>query len=294
MNKGRNALGRGLGALIPGASSGSAVQVEAGPAGGGPAEIEVERIDPNPEQPRRIFDAEQLERLAESIRRHGVLQPVVVRAAGERYELVVGERRWRAAQVAGRKTIPAVIAEIAPKDRLELALVENVQRHHLNPIELALAFRALAEGGATQEEIGERVALDRSTVANHLRLLELGRDLQADVEHGRLSVGHAKAILQIQSPEQRRQLRDRIVAQQLSVRAAEEAARNLGGTAERKTRVAPSQTDPNLGHLVDALRERLKTRVRVAGAASGRGQIEIEFYGAGELDRIARIILEGM
>ncbi len=294
MNKGRNALGRGLGALIPGASSGSAVQVEAGPAGGGPAEIEVERIDPNPEQPRRIFDAEQLERLAESIRRHGVLQPVVVRAAGERYELVVGERRWRAAQVAGRKTIPAVIAEIAPKDRLELALVENVQRHDLNPIELALAFRALAEGGATQEEIGERVALDRSTVANHLRLLELGRDLQADVEHGRLSVGHAKAILQIQNPEQRRQLRDRIVAQQLSVRAAEEAARSLGGTAERKTRVAPSQTDPNLGHLVDALRERLKTRVRVAGAASGRGQIEIEFYGAGELDRIARIILEGM
>jgi ParB family transcriptional regulator, chromosome partitioning protein len=294
MSKSRSALGRGLGALIPGAGSGAGSQVEAVPGGGGPAEIEVERIDPNPEQPRRIFDAEQLERLADSIRRHGILQPVVVRAAGERYELVVGERRWRAAQVAGRKTIPAVIAEIAPKDRLELALVENVQRHDLNPIELALAFRALAEGGATQEEIGERVALDRSTVANHLRLLELGRDLQADVEHGRLSVGHAKAILQIQSAEQRRQLRDRIVAQQLSVRAAEEAARSFASTGERKTRAAPSQSDPNLGHLVDALRERLKTRVRVAGAASGRGQIEIEFYGAGELDRIARIILEGM
>jgi ParB family chromosome partitioning protein len=294
MNKGRSALGRGLGALIPGAGSGAGSQVEAVPGGGGPAEIEVERIDPNPEQPRRIFDAGQLERLADSIRRHGILQPVVVRAAGERYELVVGERRWRAAQVAGRKTIPAVIAEIAPKDRLELALVENVQRHDLNPIELALAFRALAEGGATQEEIGERVALDRSTVANHLRLLELGRDLQADVEHGRLSVGHAKAILQIQSAEHRRQLRDRIVAQQLSVRAAEEAARSFASTAERKTRAAPSQSDPNLGHLVDALRERLKTRVRVSGAASGRGQIEIEFYGAGELDRIARIILEGM
>lgn len=293
MTKGRSALGRGLGALIPGAGTGASSPVAASSTGG-PAEIEVERIDPNPEQPRRIFDAEQLERLADSIRRHGILQPVIVRAAGDRYELVVGERRWRAAQVAGRKTIPAVIAEIAPKDRLELALVENVQRHDLNPIELALAFRALAEGGATQEEIGERVALDRSTVANHLRLLELGRDLQGDVEHGRLSVGHAKALLQIQSPERRRQLRDRIVAQQLSVRAAEEAARSLASTGERKPRAAPSPADPNLGHLVDALRERLKTRVRVAGASGGRGQIEIEFYGEGELDRISRIILEGM
>jgi len=169
-----------------------------------------------------------------------------------------------------------------------------VQRHDLNPIELALAFRALAEGGSTQEEIGERVALDRSTVANHLRLLELGRDLQADVEQGRLSVGHAKALLQLQSPEQRRRLRDRIVAEQLSVRAAEEAARSPASSGERKAKAAPAPPDPNLAQLVDALRERLKTRVRVAGAASGRGQIEIEFYGAGELDRIARIILEGM
>ena len=295
MTKGRSALGRGLGALIPGAVAAPPSSGQAVSPGGGPVEIDVERIDPNPEQPRRIFDAEQLERLAESIRRHGVLQPVVVRASGDHYELVVGERRWRAAQVAGRKTIPAVIAEIAPKDRLELALVENVQRHDLNPIELALAFRALAEGGATQEEIGTRVALDRSTVANHLRLLELGRDLQADVEHGRLSVGHAKALLQIQSPEQRRQLRDRIVAQQLSVRAAEEAARSLASGSQRKRRAAaPSPSDPNLGRLVDALRERLKTRVRVAGRVSGRGQIEIEFYGPGELDRISRIILEGM
>jgi ParB family chromosome partitioning protein len=277
--------------LIPGA--GAPPPGEAPVGAGGATEIEVERIDPNPEQPRRLFDPAQLERLADSIRRHGVLQPVVLRAAGERYELVVGERRWRAAQVAGRKTIPAVIAEVAPKDRLELALVENVQRHDLNPIELALAFRALADSGATQEEIGERVALDRSTVANHLRLLELGRDLQADVEHGRLSVGHAKALLQVPSPEHRRQLRDRIVAQQLSVRAAEEAARSVASLPERRPKAPPSPADPNLAHLVDALRDRLKTRVRITGG-SGRGQIEVEFYGVGELDRIARIILEGM
>ncbi|HYB13355.1 MAG TPA: ParB/RepB/Spo0J family partition protein [Myxococcota bacterium] len=292
MSKARSALGRGLGALIPGASA--PPQTDTTPGPGGAAEIEVERIDPNPEQPRRLFDAQQLERLADSIQRHGVLQPVVVRAAGERYELVVGERRWRAAQVAGLKTIPAVVAEIAPKDRLELALVENVQRHDLNPIELALAFRALAEGGATQDEIGERVSLDRSTVANHMRLLELGRDLQADVEHGRISVGHAKALLQIQSPEHRRQLRDRIVAQQLSVRAAEEAARHFAGVVERRTKAPRAPEDPNLERLVDALRERLKTRVRLVGAGTGRGQIEIEFYGAAELDRIARTILEGL
>ena len=290
-SKARSALGRGLGALIPGA--GTPPPGEGPASAGGATEIEVERIDPNPEQPRRLFDPAQLERLADSIRRHGVLQPVVVRAAGERYELVVGERRWRAAQVAGRKTIPAVIAEVAPKDRLELALVENVQRHDLNPIELALAFRALADSGATQEEIGERVALDRSTVANHLRLLELGRDLQADVEHGRLSVGHAKALLQVPSPEHRRQLRDRIVAQQLSVRAAEEAARSVASLSERRPKASPSPIDPNLAQLVDALRDRLKTRVRISGG-SGRGQIEVEFYGASELDRIARIILEGM
>jgi ParB family chromosome partitioning protein len=291
-SKARSALGRGLGALIPGA--GTPPHGEAPASTGGATEIEVERIDPNPEQPRRLFDPAQLERLADSIRRHGVLQPVVVRAAGERYELVVGERRWRAAQVAGRKTIPAVIAEVAPQDRLELALVENVQRHDLNPIELAMAFRALADSGATQEEIGERVALDRSTVANHLRLLELGRDLQADVEHGRLSVGHAKALLQVPSPEHRRQLRDRIVAQQLSVRAAEEAARSVASLSERRPKASPSPVDPNLAQLVDALRDRLKTRVRITGGGSGRGQIEVEFYGAGELDRIARIILEGM
>jgi ParB family chromosome partitioning protein len=292
MTKGRSALGRGLGALIPGAGTAPPGDTLAG--GSGSAEIEVERIDPNPEQPRRLFDTAQLDRLADSIRRHGVLQPVVVRAAGERYELVVGERRWRAAQVAGRKTIPAVIAQVAPQDRLELALVENVQRHDLNPIELALAFRALTDSGATQEEIGERVALDRSTVANHLRLLELGRDLQADVEQGRLSVGHAKALLQVPRPEHRRQLRDRIVAQQLSVRAAEEAARNIAGGGERRAKAHASSSDPNLIQLVDALRERLKTRVRIVGAGVGRGQIEVEYYGAGELDRITKLILEGM
>lgn len=297
MNKTRSPLGRGLGALIPGAGSGAVSAPANVPGASGALELELDRIDPNPDQPRRVFATEQLEQLADSIRRHGVLQPVVVRTSGDRYELVVGERRWRASQVAGRRTIPAVIAEVAPQDRLELALVENVQRHDLNPIELALAFRALADGGATQDEIGERVALDRSTVANHLRLLELPRDLQADVEEGRLTIGHAKALLQVASPERRRHLRDRIVEQGMSVRAAEELARALASPApagRARRAVAGSATaDPNLARLTDALRDRLKTRVRITGRGD-RGQLEIEFFGPGELDRIARLILEGM
>ena len=175
----RNALGRGLGALLLSSSTpGTPAPVPvATPEDSGPGstEIAVASIDANPEQPRRHFDSGQLEQLAASIRRHGVLQPVVVRRAGERFELVVGERRFRASQAAGLETIPAVIADIAPAARLEVALVENVQRQDLNPIELAQAYRALADAGHTQDEIGERVGLDRSSVANHMRLLELAR-----------------------------------------------------------------------------------------------------------------------
>ena len=198
MTKGRSALGRGLGALIPGATLAATAPGPASDANG-LLEIAVERIDPNPDQPRRRFDGEQLERLADSIRAHGVLQPIVVRRSGDRYELVVGERRWRASRAAGRPTIPAVVSDAAPRERLALALIENVQRHDLNPIELAYAYRSLAEAGLTQDEIGREVGLDRSSIANSLRLLELPRELQEDVELGRLSAGHAH----VQHPKQR-------------------------------------------------------------------------------------------
>jgi ParB family chromosome partitioning protein len=250
-------------------------------------------IDPNPEQPRRVFDDDEIARLAESIERHGVLQPVVVRRAGERFELVVGERRWRASQAAGRETIPAVVADLAAGDRLEVALVENVQRQDLNPIELALAFRALAEAGATQEQIGSRVGLDRSSVANHLRLLELSREHQGDVENGRLTLGHAKALLQVSNPERRRHLRDRIVEGQLSVRQAEELARDVGGPSrtKRKKAAAAERLDPALQRIIDLLRDRLKTRVRIQGGGA-RGRIEIEYFGAEDLNRIVHAMLD--
>jgi ParB family chromosome partitioning protein len=308
----RNALGRGLGALIPddaaarrAANQTTATRAPTDPTEpgseapapsvnrGGPQEIEVGRIDPNPEQPRRVFAPEEIARLAESIERHGVIQPVVVRRAGERFELVVGERRWRASQAAGRETIPAVVADLAEGDRLEVALVENVQRQDLNPIELALAFRALAEAGATQEQIGSRVGLDRSSVANHLRLLELSREHQTDVENGRLSLGHAKALLQVSNPERRRHLRDRVVAGGLSVRQAEELARDAGGSAKRagKPAAAAERLDPNVRRIIDLLRDRLKTRVHIQGGAA-RGRIEIEYFGVEDLNRIVHAILD--
>jgi ParB family chromosome partitioning protein len=283
------ALGRGLGALIPGA--GPVGAFEEPPAAGGSAELLIDSIDPNPEQPRRVFDPAELASLAGSIRRHGVLQPVIVRrAAGGRYELVVGERRWRASREAGLATIPAVVADLADRDRLEVALVENVQRRDLNPIELALAFQALADAGSTQEEIGKRVGLDRSTVANHLRLLELPRDLQADLEAGRLGAGHAKALLQVANPERRHHLHERILRDGLSVRAAEELAQVAAGPRARRPSGARAVADPNLQRLVDSLRQRLQTRVRIQGQAA-RGRIEIEYFGPEDLQRLVGRLL---
>jgi ParB family chromosome partitioning protein len=284
-----SALGRGLGALIPGAppAAGAEAVVSGAVA---PEQIPIDAIDPNPEQPRRIFRAEELRSLADSIRRHGVLQPIVVRRAGRRYELVVGERRWRASREAGLAAIPAVVADLEDRARLEVALVENIQRSDLNPIELAHAFRALAEAGATHEAIGERVGLDRSTISNHLRLLELPTEVQGDVEAGRLSAGHAKALLQVSSPERRRHVRDRILREGLSVRAAEELAQASGVGRPRRAARARAGADPNLQRLVDSLRGRLQTRVRIQGQAE-RGRIEIEYFGADDLRRVVGILL---
>ena len=303
MSTRRNPLGRGIGALLPGSASvfsePDAPSDEGGTVSSRPAdatesratpEIPIDRIDPNPEQPRRRFEAEELEKLVRSIQRHGVLQPVVVRRAGDRYELVVGERRWRATRAAGLQTIPAVVKDVDERDLLEIALVENVQRHDLNPIELAHAFRALAENGATQEVIGERVGLDRSTVANSLRLLDLPREFQQDIEEKRLTSGHAKALLQIANPERRRHLRDRIVQEGLSVRAAEDLGRAAAGPAPGRKRAERKAVDPNLQRLIDALRQHLQTRVKIQGTAA-RGRIEIEFFGDEDLQRLTSLLL---
>jgi ParB family chromosome partitioning protein len=288
MSNRRTALGRGIGALIPPASA-PAVSVEPTPEAG-PTSIPVDAIDANPEQPRRRFASEELERLADSIRQHGVLQPIVVRKVGERYELLVGERRWRASRAAGRETIPAVVADVDGDDRLAIALVENIQRHDLNAIELAHAFRALAEQGLTQEEIGRRVSLDRSTVANHLRLLELPRSFQEDVEEERISAGHAKALLQVSNPERRRHLRDRVVREGLSVRALEQLGRTVAGPVAKRAGRRVVTVDPDVQRLIDRLRQRYQTSVKIH-ADNRRGRIEIEYFGAEDLQRVSALLL---
>jgi len=224
-----------------------------------------------------------------------VLQPVVVRRNAARYELIVGERRWRATQVAGLETIPAVIADIASQDRLELAIIENVQRQDLNPIELAYAYRALVESGATQDEVGKRVSMDRSSVANHLRLLDLSREQQEDIEQGRLSMGHAKALLQVSNPERRRHLRDRVLKERLSVRETELLGREIAGpvsrTRPRKPRKDPTPLDPSLAPVIETLQRHLQTRVRIVGGAE-RGRIEIEYFEKEDLARIVNLLME--
>ena len=330
MSNRRNALGRGLGALIPGAGDKEPVSAATPPAtpaanpsgqpnapqtpstasttptarnadsaaragSSGPTLLRVDTIDANPEQPRRIFNEAHLKELSESIKLHGVLQPVVVRRAGARFELIVGERRWRATQVAGLKTIPAVIADIETKDRLEIAIIENVQRQDLNPIELAHAYRALAATGATQEEVGRKVSKDRSSVANHLRLLDLSRDIHEDIEEGRLTMGHAKALLQVTNPERRLHLRNRVVEEGLSVREAELVGRGIAGPVPgaqtRKPRKATSVIDPDMAPLLDILQRQFQTRVRIVGGAD-RGKIEIDYFEKEDFDRIVTMLME--
>jgi ParB family chromosome partitioning protein len=286
MSSQHKALGRGIGALIPSGPPAAPVSDEPSPA----SEIAIDAIVPNPDQPRRVFDPEHLERMADSIRRHGVLQPIVVRRASSGYELVCGEQRWRAARQADLEAIPAVVTDVDEADRLELALIENVQRNDLNPIELAHAFAALAATGATQEQIGERVSLKRSTVANHLRLLDLPREFQTDVEQNRLALGHAKALLQVGNPEKRRHLRDRIVRDNLSVRVAEQLARDGSAPRQRRSTEPRTATDPDRQRVIESLRRRLQTRVGINGD-DARGRIEIEYFGSEDLTRIVGLLL---
>jgi ParB family chromosome partitioning protein len=289
----RKALGRGLSALIPTAPAPlppaeRAREEEAG----APLYIRVSRIAPNPRQPRKSFRDAEINTLAASIREQGILQPLVVRRRGDGYELIIGERRWRAAQLAGLEEVPAVILEASDRSVVEMALVENVQRADLNPIELAEAFRVLVDQeGMTQEEVGRRVGLDRSSVANHLRLLELSPEIQGDLIDQRLTMGHAKAILQAPT-EQRRMLRDQIVRQGLTVRAAEELGQRAASSAPaRPPRPGPTRELP-IVRLEEQLRRDLQTKVRVVGRRD-RGRIELYYFGEPELERLSDLLLGG-
>lgn len=270
----KHGLGRGLGALLsPVAPEGEHFQ-----------EILVEAILPNPNQPRKSFDSNNLEELAASMRQSGVLQPVVVRPHGAGYQLIVGERRWRAAKLAGLRTIPAVVREATDAECLELALIENLLREDLNPMEEAEAYqRLLAEFQWTQEELARRVGKDRSSIANCLRLLKLPQSIQDDLRAGRLTMGHARALLALDSPAEQLKLREQILAQAWSVRTTEEGVRR-----SRLPRRLPRRS-AELQALEDSLRRALATRVRIVGNEQ-RGRIELAYASREELERLVELI----
>ncbi len=271
----KRGLGRGLGALL-----------STSPAEGETLrELAINEIAPNPNQPRKTFDVRSLQELSASMRQSGVLQPIVVRPAGNGYQLIVGERRLRAAKLAGLERVPAVIREATDAESLELALVENLLREDLNPMEEAEAYqRLLAEFGWTQEELASRVGKDRSSIANCLRLLKLPAVIQDDLRAGRLTMGHARALLSLTSAVAQLKLREEILAHSWSVRTTEE-----GVQRSHIPRRAPRRS-PELTALEDRLRERLATRVRLVGSER-RGRIEIVYAAREELERLVEQIL---
>lgn len=258
-------------------------------------EIDLDLIEPSSVQPRTHFDEAKLEELAQSIRSNGIVQPILVRRRGGRYQLIAGERRWRAAQRAGLQRVPAVVREIPDEKLLELALVENIQRQELNAIEEAHAYKSLIETlGLTQEVVAQRVGRDRSFVTNHLRLLRLPPDIQRLLEEEKLTTGHARALLGIDNQEMQRKVARNIVEESLSVRETERIIRRLvaGATPSGTTSTSPKPNDANVRAAEVKLRRRLGTQVRVLPSQTGKGgRIEIEFYSESDLDRLYRLLL---
>lgn len=286
----RRALGRGLASLLPTKPERPAPHSVGLHPAASAAEIPLDLIDPNPVQPRALFSAEKLEELAASIRAHGVLQPVLVRRKGQRYQLVAGERRWRAAKVAGLTKVPAIVQEIPDERLLEITLVENIQREDLNPIELARALeRMVEELGLTHEEIAARTGKDRTTITNTLRLLRLPADVQQLLAERRLSPGHAKALLALPAPDLQRQVAERAASQGLSVRQVERLVQRMTKTRE-PVALTDAPDDPNLAAARSELERILGTKVRIVWSSQARGRIEIEFYSEDDLQRIYSLI----
>jgi ParB family transcriptional regulator, chromosome partitioning protein len=280
----RKALGRGLGALIPNAETEIALvePVE------NPGDVALTSIRPNPFQPRSVFNPESLSELAASIRENGLIQPLVVRdAGGGMYELIAGERRYLACQEAGLTHVPVVIKEATRRDMLQMALVENLQREDLNPIEEAEAYQRLAtEFALTQEEIAERVGKSRASVTNALRLLNLEEDLRDHIARGTLTPGHARALLALPSADTRRKLAQEIIERSLSVRDTE--LRVQGERPRRARAVAKKRTHPAFDAWEERLRGRFATQIRIVGGLA-RGRVEIHYFSHEDLERILEL-----
>jgi ParB family chromosome partitioning protein len=281
-------LGKGLGALIP------ETDLESVAGGDGVRTMPLTRLKPNPDQPRRSFPEESLAELAGSLRTHGLIQPILVEEAGDgSFLIVAGERRFRAAAMAGLTEVPVIVRAFPPEKRLEIALIENVQREDLNPVEEAEAYRGLmAIGGRSQEEVADVVGKSRSAVANSLRLLKLPESVLAALRSGDLSAGHAKALLSVADPARRDILFSRIIAKGISVREAEAAAQDLNSpqAAAPKSASSPQKPkEPEIREVEERLIEALGTKVSVKGDGK-RGTIAIEYYSLGDLERILDVL----
>ncbi len=284
-------LGRGLGSLLPQQPNPGSASADSKAPGFG-STLPIEKITPNPFQPRKVFDPKALEELRDSIQNHGILQPVVVRQSGQGFELISGERRWRASQMAGLEQIPAIVREGVTDDQmLELALVENVQRQDLDPIEKARGYRGMMKAlGLTQDGVAAKVGLRRSTVANHIRLLELPEDVREGVSQGLLSMGHARALLALSGPEEQLALMKELVRKDWSVREVEkrirERANPVVAALEGETKPTPARP-PWMVDLESRMRDHLGTKVAFSnGSSAERGQVVIDFFSRGDLDRL--------
>jgi len=277
----RKPLGRGLSALISTAPSPQDNEEL--------REIEIDLIRPGEQQPRNTFDAAKLQELAQSIRATGIIQPLLVRRRGGLYELVAGERRWRAAQMAGLTRVPAIVREIPDENLLELALIENIQRAELNPVDEAKAYQRLIESlGLTQDQVAQRVGRDRTFVTNYLRVLRLPKDIQDLIEAEKITFGHARALLAVEDPVTQRRLAQKIVNQNWSVRETERRVKHIHQPEEKPSKRELVHTDTNIRAAETKLRRILSTQVKITTGSPGR--IEIEYYDLPDLDRIFTLI----
>ena len=280
----KKGLGKGLSALIPGIDA---------PGETPNLQVEVDRIASNPSQPRRSFDEAKIDELANSVRDQGIIQPLLVRRVGEGYELIAGERRLRAARKAGLREVPVIVREASNSETLQLALLENLQREDLNPIEEATAYQRLQEEfELSQEEIAQKVGRSRPAVANCMRLLLLPREVQQELAQGKLPVGQARALLGLESEALMLAAAREVITKGLSTREAERLVARLKSGRKRKRETALS--DSNLRSLVEQLQRSLGTKVRlVHRAGSGRGKVEIEYYSLADLERIIQMMTGG-
>ncbi len=289
-------LGKGLDAMIPKAipaiQEDKIVQQEIEKSDGKATEtiVKITQIEPNRDQPRKEFDKEALEELSDSIKQHGLIQPILVQDRKDHYEIIAGERRWRAARLAGLKEVPVIIRNYSEQEIVEISLIENLQRKDLNPIEEALAYKKLmTDFDLKQEEVAVKVSKSRSTITNSMRLLKLSKKVQELVIKGKLSEGHARTLLSIEDSAVQDEVADKIIAENLSVRDVEKLVKNYGKPAKEKP-VVNKELDIFYQDIAEKLKQNLGTKVQISGKGDGSGKIEIEFYTNEELDRlIARI-----